>query len=505
MAESHHLVCRKGVWYYRRRVPEHLVEAIGKTVIQHSLDTKTFKQAQRLREVKDVEWSARFAAAETGVDQASRLEDAPTERSQRALSDSQLAQLVFDYVGRIDARYQTRAVNDPPDSEAQKREMEADIDVSRQMLQNRDDPCGDEEVYSTGQRILGIAGITREELGPQKTAFDELVRRGLLGLEQRRLARITDDHRQTYFDQMFDAARPPAVTFGELAQQSLHIGQEKAAANDTSRKWSDKQRATLSLICEVVGSDTPVGSIDYDTCLRVRSTLAHVPTNRSKLYKGLSLDDAVARAKTEGKPVLAPTTQQFYLAVFKDVLDLATRKRLIATNPAGGLRPLKRDDVAPGDKRDPFTPEQIIQIFGSEFYLQCAGSGPTPYRFDAKGGWRFWLPLICLFTGMRPNEVCQLHTEDVRSTTKGTWYFDVTTTTDGGHDKTVSRKTLKTTASKRRVPVHPELMNIGILKYVADRKAAKEANLFSSTVNRRAILTPIRGESASNFDPSPEL
>ena len=42
MAESHHLVCRKGVWYYRRRVPEHLVKAIGKTVIQHSLDTKTF-------------------------------------------------------------------------------------------------------------------------------------------------------------------------------------------------------------------------------------------------------------------------------------------------------------------------------------------------------------------------------------------------------------------------------------------------------------------------------
>ena len=110
MAESHHLVCRKGVWYYRRRVPEHLVGMIGKTVIQHSLDTKVFKQAKRLREVKDVEWSARLEAAETGPEQMSSPEDAPTERSQRALPDSQLAQLVFDYVGRMDARYQTREV-----------------------------------------------------------------------------------------------------------------------------------------------------------------------------------------------------------------------------------------------------------------------------------------------------------------------------------------------------------------------------------------------------------
>ena len=119
---------------------------------------------------------------------------------------------------------------------------------------------------------------------------------------------------------------------------------------------------------------------------------------------------------------------------------------MIVTNPAGGLRPLKRDDVAPGDKRAPFTPEQIIQIFESEFHMQCAGSGAVPYQFDTKGGWRFWLPLICLFTGMRPNEVCQLRTQDVRSTTNGTWYFDVTTTTDEGDDKTVSRKTLKTAA-----------------------------------------------------------
>ena len=132
--------------------------------------------------------------------------------------------------------------------------MEADIDVSRQILQNRDDPRGDQEVYITGRRILELAGITQKEQGPQWTAFYESVRRGLLELDRRQLARINDDYHHPYIDRMFDGARPPAVTFGELARQSLQLAEEGGAANNTSRKWHDKQRATLALICELVGS-----------------------------------------------------------------------------------------------------------------------------------------------------------------------------------------------------------------------------------------------------------
>jgi hypothetical protein len=173
--------------------------------------------------------------------------------------------------------------------------------------------------------------------------------------------------------------------FGELADQCLDLVTEEATANGTNRKWLDKQRATLALIREIVGADTPVAAIDYDACLRVRSTLACVPVNRTKLYKGLPLDKAISRAAAAGKPVLSAATQQAYLGAFKDVLDLAARKRLIPVNPAEGLRPLKRDAVAPADKREPFTLEQLNQFFQGEFYEKCAASGPVPYRFDKRG------------------------------------------------------------------------------------------------------------------------
>ena len=62
--ETHRLLRRQSVCYYRRRVHEHLVAVFGKCVLQFSLGTRKLKEAKRKREIADIEWSARFAAAE---------------------------------------------------------------------------------------------------------------------------------------------------------------------------------------------------------------------------------------------------------------------------------------------------------------------------------------------------------------------------------------------------------------------------------------------------------
>src|SRR5262249_11268316 len=165
-----------------------------------------------------------------------------------------------------------------------------------------------------------------------------------------------------------------------------------------------------------------------DTCLRVRSTLARIPANRTKIYSTRTLDEAMERAAAENKPLLSPVTQQQYLAALRDVLDLAAKKRLIPVNPAAGLKPIKRDSVAASEKRKPFTLEQIKQFFQSKFYAECAKHS-RPFSHDTSG-WRFWLPLICLFTGIRPNEAAQMHLDDLKCTPKGTWYLDIVATGD---------------------------------------------------------------------------
>jgi integrase len=80
---------------------------------------------------------------------------------------------------------------------------------------------------------------------------------------------------------------------------------------------------------------------------------------------------------------------------------------------------------------------------------------------------------MCLFMGLRPNEVCQIEVDDLRVTASGTWYADIVASSDDDNaDGGQAPKTLKTESSRRRVPVHPELIAIGILQFAEDRREA---------------------------------
>ncbi len=168
-----------------------------------------------------------------------------------------------------------------------------------------------------------------------------------------------------------------------------------------------------------------------------------------------------------GKPRLAPVTQERYLAALRDILDLAAKKRLVTVNPAEGLKPIKRDAVAASDKRKSLALEQIAHFFKSDFYAECAKH--TPSFTHGKPAWRFWLPLLCLFTGARPNEMAQLHMTDLKQTQIGTWYLDIVETADDDEESN-GAKTLKTKTSRRKIPLHPELIKIGFVQFVEQRK-----------------------------------
>ncbi|TVO60547.1 site-specific integrase [Denitromonas ohlonensis] len=94
-----------------------------------------------------------------------------------------------------------------------------------------------------------------------------------------------------------------------------------------------------------------------------------------------------------------------------------------------------------------FNLADLKSLFESETYRQQLFSTPSEY----------WLPILGLHTGARLNELCQLTKTDV-----------------GEHDgiPTISildedGKRLKNTASRRIVPIHSKLIELGFLEYVA--------------------------------------
>jgi len=69
---------------------------------------------------------------------------------------------------------------------------------------------------------------------------------------------------------------------------------------------------------------------------------------------------------------------------------------------------------------------------------------------------RFWIPVICMFSGMRQNEIAQLYINDIVQE-DGIWRFNIT---EYSEDKRVKSK-----AGHRMVPIHPVLLSLGILDY----------------------------------------
>ncbi len=467
MAGTQHLLHRDGVYYYRRRVPEPLVSKLGKKVVQFSLGTSNLAEAKKRRDVANLKWTTRFEALAS--DSQSVADAVPGDGPAQVLSEAEAVRLVQQYVEQTDAKNRQRLMADPPETEAERAAMKQDAEMERQTLRNLDNPNGRVMVAQAERAILQSAGLPVDAVA---SVFTEALRQGLLELDRRKLARLDDDYTAVSFDPQFGReARSADVSFADLGRQFMDTTLEEAKANKVSRKWTDKLEAHVGVLKEILG---PVSArqVDYDACLKVRSVLSRLPGNRLKVYPKATIEEAIALGEKDGKPVLSSATQEAYIATLRGILALAVRKRLTASNPADGMKPLKRDTLAASERRKPFTLTQLKTFFGGKYYTACAQHS-TPYMHD-KHGWRFWLPLMCLYMGMRPIEACQMTAEDVRLTDAGTIYFDVVAADDDESDD----KTLKTATSRRRIPLHPELMAIGFMAYRQSRMDAGGGSLF---------------------------
>lgn len=74
----------------------------------------------------------------------------------------------------------------------------------------------------------------------------------------------------------------------------------------------------------------------------------------------------------------------------------------------------------------------------------------------------FWMPLLCLFTGARIGELAQMYHSDIYQNGTGCWVLQI-------RDRE-GFQTLKTNAACRTIPIHPQLIALGFLDYVADVK-----------------------------------
>ena len=146
-----------------------------------------------------------------------------------------------------------------------------------------------------------------------------------------------------------------------------------------------------------------------------------------------------------------------------------------APQPLKGLKyKIKKN---PRGERNPFSTEQLTKIFTSPIFTGCKSE--THWALTGtevlKKSPKYWVPMIALFTGARLGEICQLEVDDIK-TEKGIPYFNI----DGAlaSERLDGEKGIKTLNARRKIPVHPILLETGFLNYFQHIKTTKQKRLF---------------------------
>jgi integrase len=241
------------------------------------------------------------------------------------------------------------------------------------------------------------------------------------------------------------------------AAQIEHITLSEAVARFIEEKQGaigpsgiTKHTNHLKVAASYFGSDTLVGTISKPQVWAFRELLTKLPANFSKRYPDRSLTEIVALPLAERQPLLKPSARGPYVGSLSCLFKFCVRMGSATANPATDMRFDDPEDAR--DKRHPFSRDQLELIFSQPEFTGRDGCHRAQPGTTLERGTHFWTPIIAFFSGMRRGEIFALTPERIIER-DGQYYFDV--------------QRAKTNSGIRKVPLHPHLLKLGFLDFVA--------------------------------------
>ncbi|NJL07941.1 MAG: hypothetical protein HC900_06510 [Methylacidiphilales bacterium] len=255
---------------------------------------------------------------------------------------------------------------------------------------------------------------------------------------------------------------------------------------DAKRKRTKDDRARgeygpiIQFMIDLLG-DPAMDALTIDHLKQIDEALPDIPDRKSipKKHCG-SLVDRYRYAQQrgwDGLKRLTVTTLKKYHYCIGSFFEWA-----IAANHYHGAKP-KFETVSEENlaalPRDAFEDKELLDLVKLPLFTGCHSAA----RIWTPGGYflqnhLYWGFLILILTGMRPGEVGQLRCQDV--VTDGEfWFFDLRSfDARKGRVALKDLRRLKTGASARVVPIHPLLIELGLLDRVHELQARSTDALF---------------------------
>lgn len=213
--------------------------------------------------------------------------------------------------------------------------------------------------------------------------------------------------------------------------------------SDKSPRWTVKTQleftSMFDILLALIG-DKEICCLSRSDGLSCRDKLQCLPTNlrKKKQYRELSITqildlkvDSTLNAKTLNK----------YLVLLSSIFKWCVKNGMMKTNIAEGLS--LPETTAAHEERKAYGLDDIKRVVVN-----------LPRKPDEPE--KYWIPMMAMYSGLRLDECCQMHVLDVRLV-DDILCFDV---------NDVGDRKVKTQSSKRLVPVHPKLLELGFREFI---------------------------------------
>jgi integrase len=260
-------------------------------------------------------------------------------------------------------------------------------------------------------------------------------------------------------DPSIDAVIERMLEFKRNAEEGL---EEKTA----------RQYTAFGTLLQRVTGKTDIRTLLQPDFVHFRSILYKLPKSfgKSPLDHTLPLETILAKAATlpKDKVGLSVGTVNRYVD-HASALVAAAKSEGFELHPRLDPSSLRRKEkVRQRDKKRTFMLNELKRLVVHRYWTDPgSGRGLPPLDVRRTSG-LYWVPLIAAYTGMRREEIAGIGVDYIREE-DGIVFFDIIDTDD---------RRLKTVASRRRVPVHNDLIDLGLHDVVCAAKVRGGGLLF---------------------------
>ncbi|MEN2786220.1 hypothetical protein ACFOKI_07440 [Sphingomonas qilianensis] len=279
---------------------------------------------------------------------------------------------------------------------------------------------------------------------------------------------------------------PVEETFETIATALMDAAYQ--AISPTTRQGA---QTALRFLREALGPVTPA-ALCRRAVTDMLNLLAQRPAKVPRVHRAASLQELAALyANRPEVPRLSPVTLDRHVGA---LATLWTKAATAGDIPEELPNPFKARTSPQGTKRRKVIGFSLAEI-QAFLALPIFTHGERPVR--GRGEASYWIPLMLLWTGARPEEIAQMLVADIaRDPDSDRWMMTIT---DAGVHPVKGQQSLKTSkkdSGVRTFPVPAPLIDLGFLDYVTWLQGSGTVALFPKLTikNARNLLFPTFGE-----------